>query len=70
MKNKKAERLLSPPLKNSRPNSPLEQSKKVSPFPSIPNLPSGLTIERVGPGFENKLCIECKLSGKYYCKMY
>lgn len=66
VKNKKLERT-SPPLKNnSRPDSPEELSKKVSPFPSIPNLPSGLTIERVGPGFESKVCIECKLSGKIF----
>lgn len=66
VKNKKLEtRASSPPLKsNSRPNSPPELAKKISPFPSIPNLPSGLTIERVGPGFENKVCVECKLSGK------
>ncbi|KAI4462607.1 phd finger protein [Holotrichia oblita] len=57
------------PKTNSRPSSPAEPPKKVlAPFPTIPNLPSGLTIERVPPTgrhgtSDSKQCVECRLPG-------
>ena len=56
------------PKNSSRPCSPTEQVKKlIQPFPSIPNLPSGLTIERIQPAhadlLDTKHCVECRLSG-------
>lgn len=47
----------------------LEVVKKVAaPFPVIPNLPSGLTIERVSPSRSTpdpKACIVCKQTGDF-----
>jgi len=54
----------SPSFKASRPGSPVD--KKIVNFPSIPNLPSGLTIERINQArsnADNKVCIECRLTG-------
>ncbi|XP_017769612.1 PREDICTED: PHD finger protein 21A isoform X2 [Nicrophorus vespilloides] len=50
----------SPTFKQSRPSSPVD--KKLS----IPNLPSGLTIERITQArstADTKTCIECRLGG-------
>ncbi|XP_030767786.1 PHD finger protein 21A [Sitophilus oryzae] len=47
-------------------NQPSQKSDIKSAFPSIPNLPSGLIIERVSPGRsspDTKQCIMCKQPG-------
>ncbi|XP_018326931.1 PHD finger protein 21A [Agrilus planipennis] len=66
-RNKLERSLSSPGRGDSPPDSPIETSKKLPPsFPSIPNLPSGLTIERVNPNRsspEEKHCIVCRSSG-------
>ncbi|KAK4886831.1 hypothetical protein RN001_003102 [Aquatica leii] len=62
-KNKaKAERAVTPPSKdNSRPGSPIDPKKL-----PIPNLPIGLTIERINPNRSSpdiKSCVVCHLTG-------
>lgn len=62
-RNKNKGERISPPPRNG-----VEAVKKVLvPFPAIPNLPSGLTIERVSPNRSSpdpKVCIACRQSGK------
>lgn len=56
-----------PPKKAPSPPPPLP-ANILAPLPAIPNLPSGLTIERVTPAKLNsvpneKICVECRLPG-------
>nr|XP_023022333.1 PHD finger protein 21A-like isoform X1 [Leptinotarsa decemlineata] len=66
---KKRQERNSPPLTGTTSTQKSEQiaNKAVfSSFPSIPNLPSGLIIERVSPGSsspDSKTCTVCKQSG-------
>ncbi|XP_048526594.1 PHD finger protein 21A-like [Dendroctonus ponderosae] len=56
----------SPPRATNGKKSPLNGHKTESSFPAIPNLPSGLIIERISPGRtspEPKQCIVCKKPG-------
>lgn len=68
VKNKnKVERIHSPPSNGGINNGVDVAKKTVTPFPTIPNLPSGLTIERVSPSRstpDSKICIVCKQPGK------
>ncbi|KAL1509873.1 hypothetical protein ABEB36_004544 [Hypothenemus hampei] len=51
---------------NSNIESKTDLKPIINPFPSIPNLPSGLIIERISPGStspDSKQCIVCKQPG-------
>lgn len=62
----KMERMSSPPTIAAADDI---SKKIVSPFPTIPNLPSGLTIERVSPSRstpDSKICVMCRQPGKNF----
>jgi hypothetical protein len=62
---KKNERV-SPPLPATNGNSSASSKSAFVSFPAIPNLPSGLTIERVSPTSsspDSKTCVTCRQPG-------
>lgn len=64
---RKNERVSSPPPLPPSANNGTDEDKFTQ-FPSIPNLPSGLTIERVSPtnsaSPDGKICISCRHPGE------